>query len=76
MFIYYQIYESLKKDLSNNLYKPGEKLPSENVLLFDLNRHTIRRSLQLLKNEGILFSKRGSGIIVHDNDLSIRLEKE
>ena len=62
MSIYYQIYESLKKDLSNNLYKPGEKLPSEKVLSkrFGVNRHTIRRSLQLLKNEGILFSKRGS----------------
>ena len=77
MSIYYQIYESLKKDLSNNLYKPGEKLPSENVLSkrFGVNRHTIRRSLQLLKDEGILFSKRGSGIIVHDNRFKYKIGK-
>ena len=67
--IYYQIYESLKKDVANKIYETGDKLPSENHLSkrFEVNRHTVRRALQILKNEGILFSKRGSGVIVQDS---------
>ena len=75
--IYYQIYESLKKDVANKIYKTGDKLPSENHLSkrFEVNRHTVRRALQILKNEGILFSKRGSGVIVQDTKFKYKIGK-
>ena len=75
--IYYQIYESLKKDVANKIYKTGDKLPSENHLSkrFEVNRHTVRKALQILKNEGILFSKRGSGVIVQDTKFKYKIGK-
>ena len=75
--IYYQIYESLKRDVANKIYKTGDKLPSENHLSkrFEVNRHTVRRALQILKNEGILFSKRGSGVIVQDTKFKYKIGK-
>ena len=75
--IYYQIYEALKKDVADNIYNSGDKLPSENHLSkrFGVNRHTVRRALQILKNEGILFSKRGSGVIVQASKLKYKLGK-
>ena len=44
--IYYQIYEALKKDVADNIYNSGDKLPSENHLSkrFGVNRHTVRRA--------------------------------
>ena len=75
--IYYQIYEALKKDVANKLYKIGDKLPSEDLLSkrFEVNRHTVRRAVQILKNEGILFSKRGSGVIVQDSKFKYKIGK-
>ena len=75
--IYYQIYEALKKDVADNIYNSGDKLPSENHLSkrFEVNRHTVRRALQILKNEGILFSKRGSGVIVQDSKFKYKIGK-
>ena len=75
--IYYQIYEALKKDVADNIYNSGDKLPSENHLSkrFGVNRHTVRRALQILKNEGILFSKRGSGVIVQASKLKYKIGK-
>ena len=75
--IYYQIYEALKKDVANKLYKTGDKLPSEDLLSkrFEVNRHTVRRAVQILKNEGILFSKRGYGVIVQDSKFKYKIGK-
>lgn len=75
--IYLQIYESLKKDVAEKVYNSGDKLPSENHLSkrFGVNRHTVRRALNILKNEGILFSKRGSGVIVQYSKLKYKIGK-
>lgn len=75
--IYLQIYEALKKDLAEKVYNSGDKLPSENHLSkrFGVNRHTVRRALSILKNEGILFSKRGSGVIVQYSKLKYKIGK-
>ena len=44
----------------------GDKLPTEAQLAerFGVNRHTIRHSLSYLINEGLLRSRRGSGVFV------------
>ena len=42
---------------------PGDKIPSENVLAekFSLSRHTVRKSIALLVNEGLLYTEHGRG---------------
>ena len=42
---------------------PGDKIPSENTLAdkFSLSRHTVRKSIALLANEGLLYTEHGRG---------------
>ena len=75
--IYYQIYNILREEICGEFYNPGDKIPSENYLSsrFNVNRHTIRRALQLLKEEGILYSKRGSGVIIQNKKIKYKIGK-
>ncbi len=61
------IADELREDIVKGRYLPGHKLDTEEVLArrFGVNRHTVRRSLEVLKNEGLLHSRRGSGVYVH-----------
>ncbi len=64
--IWQQIYETLIKDIGSGHYPKGEKLPTEAALAmrFDVNRHTIRRALAALSNEGAIYVRQGSGAYV------------
>lgn len=57
---------SLREDIAEGRYPPGDKLPGEMALAerFGVNRHTIRHALTLLKEEGLAHSRRGSGVYV------------
>ena len=63
-------YEILKEYLKNEMMSGnigyGEKIPSENELAvrFSLSRFTVRRSIELLTNEGWLEKRHGSGTFV------------
>tara|TARA_R110002033_G_scaffold13325_3_gene39789 strand:- start:46925 stop:47650 length:726 start_codon:yes stop_codon:yes gene_type:complete len=54
-------------DLINNELKEHDRIPSENILCekFKLSRLTVRQGINKLKNEGYLYSKRGSGNFVN-----------
>lgn len=43
--------------------QPGDKIPSENILSerFSISRHTVRKSIALLVNEGLLYTEHGRG---------------
>lgn len=62
-------------ELADGHYQPGDKLPTESALSarFGVNRHTVRRALSLLIEEGLLRSRRGSGVFVtaHPTDYPI-----
>lgn len=64
-FDYEIIYEYLKNKIKNDL-QCNDKIPSENELcsLFSLTRTTVRQGINKLKNEGLIFSKQGSGYFV------------
>ncbi|PIG95417.1 phosphonate metabolism transcriptional regulator PhnF [Gloeocapsopsis sp. IPPAS B-1203] len=64
--LYIQIAEQLKQNIQQQVYQVGDKLPSENELSlqFGVNRHTLRRAIELLKQEGLLRTDRGIGIFV------------
>jgi len=69
-FDYEIIYEYLKNKIKNDL-QCNDKIPSENELctLFNLTRTTVRQGINKLKNEGNIYSKKGSGNFVTPNKI-------
>lgn len=63
-----QISQWLRDKIESGEYVPDEKLPSENELAkkFDVSRVTIRRALQSLDNEEIIYRCQGLGSFVKD----------
>lgn len=57
---------SLRGDIAEGLYRPGDKLPTEAVLAqrFGVNRHTVRHALAALAEESLVHSRRGAGVFV------------
>lgn len=64
--IYLEIANQLRQNLKDGVYKPGERLPTEEEFAtrFGVNRHTLRRSISLLKAEGLLRVDQGRGTFV------------
>ncbi len=60
---YYKLMEYLRDEMLTGHIMPGEKIPSENELAnkFSLSRHTVRKSIALLANEGLLYTEHGRG---------------
>ncbi|MEY4652481.1 MAG: hypothetical protein RI884_1062 [Pseudomonadota bacterium] len=63
--------------IARGLYAPGERLPSEHALAgqYGVNRHTIRRSLSVLTQLGVVRSTQGSGTYVEDFAVDLVLGK-
>ncbi|WP_306151797.1 phosphonate metabolism transcriptional regulator PhnF [Roseovarius sp. MMSF_3281] len=64
--IWKSIYTSLNTDIGSGHYQPGDKLPTEAALAkrFGVNRHTVRRALGQLAEDGIVHARRGAGVFV------------
>lgn len=62
-FLYHQIAESIRRDILNKRYKPGERLPSIRALCGEWNctTGTIQRAYRLLAQDGLVVSRAGSG---------------
>lgn len=60
---YFNLMEALKKDIANGIIRPGDKIPSENVLSqqFGVSRHTVRKALSILEEEGLIAAQHGRG---------------
>ncbi len=54
--VYTQIAEKLRQNIHQGIYQVGDKLPTESQLseYFAVNRHTLRRAIAMLENEGLL----------------------
>ena len=63
-----QITDWLRSQIEKGIFKPEEKLPSENELAgkFDVSRVTVRRALQSLENESMIYRCQGLGSFVND----------
>jgi GntR family transcriptional regulator len=63
---YYQLYEILRTNILVCEWKPGDMLPSEAELVekYNLSRTTVRQSLDMLVNEGLISRQRGRGTFV------------
>ena len=64
--IYVQIRETLRGEITSQVLKRGEKLPSEQELAsqFKVSRMTIRESIEDLVDEGLLYRRHGVGTFV------------
>ncbi|EGD46890.1 transcriptional regulator, GntR family with LacI sensor [Ruminiclostridium papyrosolvens DSM 2782] len=60
---YLRLMEHLKQEILLGKIKPGEQIPSENVLAetMSLSRHTVRKAISMLVNEGYLYTEHGRG---------------
>jgi GntR family transcriptional regulator len=72
--LYARIEEALATEIAQGEYRPGDQLPTEDVLLerFQVSRITVRRAIQNLVSRGLLEIRRGLGTFV----LSPRIEAE
>ncbi|MDR9410855.1 MAG: GntR family transcriptional regulator [Balneolaceae bacterium] len=63
-----QISQWLRNQIEKGVYEADEKLPSENDLAkkFDVSRVTIRRALQSLESDSIIYRCQGLGSFVSD----------
>lgn len=61
------LYEILRKQIVDGIYKEGDILPSENELcsVHKLARPTVRQALAALVNDGFIMKHQGKGSIVH-----------
>jgi DNA-binding GntR family transcriptional regulator len=64
---YKKLYETLRKHITEGIYKEGDLLPSENELcqLYGMTRPTVRQSLSSLASDGYISKHQGKGSIVH-----------
>ena len=64
---YRQLYEILRKQIIDGVFKPGDLLPSENQLCTQhgITRPTVRHALDALLHDGMIRKHKGKGSIVH-----------
>lgn len=70
---YMDIAKDLKTQIYAGKYKSGESLPNQKKLAeeFKTSRVTIQKVLDLLSNEGVIFTKQGSGSYVKNNLMTL-----
>lgn len=63
---YKNLADFLRKNIADEIYEEGMKLPSENQLSkqFGISRQTVRQAMSLLEAEGLTSCQRGSGTYV------------
>lgn len=75
--LYYQLYDILYDDIKSGIYKPGGLLPTEKELIehYGISRATVRKSMDMLLNEGIIAKRRGYGSFVKKRKVEQTLNK-
>lgn len=73
--IYKQVYQWIKDKIIYEEWLPGEQVPPEMVLSADLNvsRHTVRKALEILMNEGYLYRQPGKGTFINEKKSNYKL---
>lgn len=63
---YYQVKTEIMKRINDGVYKPNQLMPSETeyMRLFDISRITIRKALDELAKEGLVYRIQGKGTYV------------
>jgi len=72
-----QIHEQLRANILGGALKPGKMLPTENALAerFAVNRHTVRRAIAALAEQGLVETRQGSGTYVPEAVMDYAVKK-
>ena len=64
--VWKSIHNTIAGDIQDGRYAQGDKLPTEAALAqrFGVNRHTVRRALAQLAEDGVVHARRGAGVFV------------
>jgi GntR family transcriptional regulator len=73
--LYQWLAETLREDISQGVYNPGDVLPTEHELMrrYDLSSTTVRRAVHDLVREGWIYRKAGKGTFVKRDKVEERL---
>jgi GntR family transcriptional regulator len=63
---YYQLYQIIKQKIDDGVWLPHQMIPSERELeeIYNVSRTTVRQTLDILVNRGIIFREAGKGTFV------------
>ncbi|OPX45923.1 arabinose metabolism transcriptional repressor [Ruminiclostridium hungatei] len=69
---YSKLKDFIKEEIIMGRIKPGERISSENTLAerLSLSRHTVRKAISMLVNEGYLYTEHGRGTFCKDRSKS------
>ena len=69
---YDKLANSLREQITEGALCPGDKLPTESELVaqFSVSRQTVRQALSLLKKDGFIETRQGSGSIIKNRFLN------
>ncbi len=72
--LYSQIARTLQNRVYHGVYRPGEAIPSESELSreFGVTRVTIRQAIGELRQQGVLYARRGVGTYVDEDGITPR----
>lgn len=64
--VWRSIAETLTEEIALGRYRPGDRLPTEARLSerFGVNRHTVRRAIARMTEQGLTYPQRGTGVFV------------
>ena len=64
--LYHQVEESIRQDIANRIYLPGQSIPTELELQekFNVSRETIRKAVHNLVFAGLVEKRRGVGTFI------------
>ena len=76
--IFLQLAEIIKVDIISGKIKEGEKLPSvrDFALSYGVNPNTVQKSLQILEDDGLIFTDRTNGKFVSCGEELLKNEKD
>jgi len=65
---YQQVANSVRAAILTRVFQPGDKLPSQSELAtrYGVARMTVQQSLRILREEGLIVSRQGSGVFVRE----------
>lgn len=76
--IFLQLAEIIKGDIIGGKLKNNEKLPSvrEFALTYAVNPNTVQKALQILEEDGLIFTDRTNGKFVADSLMEIERQRK
>ncbi|MDO4264886.1 MAG: GntR family transcriptional regulator [Eubacteriales bacterium] len=76
--LYEQLMDAIRGDIDREVYKPGDRLPTETELekIYSVSRITVRRAVKELCDRKILIKKQGKGTFVLGNGIRSRIDNE